>query len=165
MLTHKGDQAVVFSVTSNREIKKKRRLKVNAGFTLTEIMIVVAIISILAAIAIPNFMNYQAKARQSEAKVGLGGIFTAATAYYASNATYTVASFPSWITLQSELLSIHSTTEASQLIVALVRALVRERRGPLLLPPSARPASRLGPAATSTPIPPAMSGRLTISET
>ena len=93
MLTHKGDQAVVFSVTSNREIKKKRRLKVNAGFTLTELMIVVAIISILAAIAIPNFMNYQAKARQSEAKVGLGGIFTAATAYYASNATYTIASF------------------------------------------------------------------------
>src|SRR5207245_11428475 len=93
MLTHKGDQAVVFSVTSNREIKKKRRLKVNAGVTLTELMIGVDIISILAAIAIPNCMNYQAKARQSEAKVGLGGIFTAATAYYASNATYTVASF------------------------------------------------------------------------
>ena len=69
-----------------------RRLRMNAGFTLIELVIVVAIIGILAALAIPNFMNYQGKARQSEAKVGLGGIFTAATAYFASNATYTVSS-------------------------------------------------------------------------
>jgi type II secretory pathway pseudopilin PulG len=53
----------------------------------------VAIISILAAIAISNFMDFQARARQSEAKVGLGGIFTAATAYFAAQASYTVSSF------------------------------------------------------------------------
>ena len=56
-----------------------RLVKEARGFTLIELMIVVAIIGILAAIAIPNFMTYQAKARQSEAKVNLGGIFTAAT--------------------------------------------------------------------------------------
>ena len=55
-------------------------------------MIVVAIIGILAAIAIPNFMAYQAKTKQSEAKVGLGGIFTAATTYFAENNTFTMAS-------------------------------------------------------------------------
>jgi type IV pilus assembly protein PilA len=68
-----------------------RRVKSNQGFTLIELMIVVAIIGILAAIAIPNFMTYQAKARQSEAKVGLGGIFTSATSYFAENGTFTVA--------------------------------------------------------------------------
>src|SRR5881296_2274071 len=60
------------------------------GFTLIELMIVVAIIGILAAIAIPNFMTYQAKSKQSEAKVGLGGIFTTATSFFAENNTYTV---------------------------------------------------------------------------
>jgi len=66
------------------------RIKGNKGFTLIELMIVVAIIGILAAIAIPNFMTYQAKSRQSEAKVGLGGIFTTATSYFAENGTYSV---------------------------------------------------------------------------
>ena len=46
-------------------------------------MIVVAIIGILAAIAIPNFLRFQAKSKQSEAKTNLGGIFTAETAYFA----------------------------------------------------------------------------------
>jgi type IV pilus assembly protein PilA len=66
------------------------------GFTLIELMIVVAILGILAAIAIPNFNAYQMKSKQSEAKVGLGAIFTAAVAYQAesqnpqSYAPYTV---------------------------------------------------------------------------
>jgi len=69
-----------------------KRVKGEQGFTLIELMIVVAIIGILAAIAIPNFMTYQAKARQSEAKVGLGGIFTTATSYFAENGSFTATS-------------------------------------------------------------------------
>lgn len=46
------------------------------GFTLIELMIVVAIIGILAAIAIPNFRSYQMKAKTSEARTNLGGIKT-----------------------------------------------------------------------------------------
>ena len=51
------------------------------GFTLIELMIVVAIIGILAAIAIPNFLRFQLKARSSEGKVNLSAIRTAETSY------------------------------------------------------------------------------------
>ena len=58
------------------------------GFTLIELMIVVAIIGILAAIAIPNFNRFQAKSKQSEAKTNLKGIFTAAKARFAEKDNY-----------------------------------------------------------------------------
>jgi len=64
------------------------KLSDSKGFTLIELMIVVAIIGILAAIAIPNFLKYQAKSRQSEAKTNLGGIFVAETSYFGERANY-----------------------------------------------------------------------------
>ena len=65
-----------------------KKLREKKGFTLIELMIVVAIIGILAAIAIPNFLKFQAKAKQSEAKTNLGAVFTAQTAYFGENNAY-----------------------------------------------------------------------------
>jgi type IV pilus assembly protein PilA len=65
-----------------------KRIKSEKGFTLIELMIVVAIIGILAAVAIPNFLRYQAKSMQSEARVLLSGIYTSQTAYFAENNSY-----------------------------------------------------------------------------
>jgi len=62
-----------------------KRAKNKKGFTLIELMIVVAIVGILAAIAIPNFLNYQAKSQQTEAKTNLGSIFTNMVAYSAES--------------------------------------------------------------------------------
>ena len=46
------------------------------GFSLTELMVVVTIIWILASIAVPQYSKYQRKVRQTEAKLMLGGIYT-----------------------------------------------------------------------------------------
>jgi type IV pilus assembly protein PilA len=65
-----------------------KSLRSQKGFTLIELMIVVAIIGILAAIAIPNFLRYQAQSRQAEAKTNLGGIFVAETSYFGEQSRY-----------------------------------------------------------------------------
>jgi type IV pilus assembly protein PilA len=68
----------------NGTMKQSRR-----GFTLVELMIVVAIIGILAALAVPDFMKFQARAKQAEAKQTLRAYFVSQRDYFAELDSYT----------------------------------------------------------------------------
>jgi type IV pilus assembly protein PilA len=57
-------------------------LRRQKGFTLVELMVVVAIIGLLSAVAVPNFKKYQAKSKMSEAKLQLSAAYTAETAFF-----------------------------------------------------------------------------------
>ena len=58
------------------------------GFTLIELMIVVAIVGVLAAIALPNFSKFACRSKQSEARIALKAIFVAEESYRAEFSQY-----------------------------------------------------------------------------
>jgi type II secretion system protein G len=60
----------------------------HTGFTLIELLIVVAIIAILAAIAVPNFLEAQTRSKVARAKADLRSVHTALEAYYIDNNAY-----------------------------------------------------------------------------
>jgi len=67
----------------NRLSKRDKR-----GFTLIELMIVIAIIGILAAIAIPQFTSYRERAFVASMKADCNAVRIAEEAYFADNAEY-----------------------------------------------------------------------------
>lgn len=66
-------------------LKAFRKRSGQKGFTLIELMIVIAIIGILAAIAIPQFVAYRQKGYNTKAKGELKSFYTACQAYFADN--------------------------------------------------------------------------------
>ena len=62
--------------------------KRQGGFTLIELMIVVAVISIMAALAVPNYLRYRAQSRAAEARTNLGGVFVSELTFYGENSRF-----------------------------------------------------------------------------
>jgi type IV pilus assembly protein PilA len=69
--------------------KLRERAQNEKGFTLIELLVVILIIGILAAIALPAFLNQREKAQDSEAKSGARTVQTAMETYYTDKQAYT----------------------------------------------------------------------------
>lgn len=71
------------------KLKSRSLPKNKKGFSLVELMVVVAIIGILAVIGIPQYQKFMAKARQAEAKTHLNAIFQGEASFFTEYNTYT----------------------------------------------------------------------------
>jgi prepilin-type N-terminal cleavage/methylation domain-containing protein len=72
------------------------RVRSKEGFTLVELMVVVALIGVLTTVAIPNFMEYQARSRRSEGFANLSAIARVQKTYAATNGEYFDSSGLPW---------------------------------------------------------------------
>jgi type IV pilus assembly protein PilA len=101
------------------------------GFTLIELMIVVAIIGILAAIAIPNFLKFQAKSKQSEAKTNLKGVYTAETSFFGENNKYDTFDAVNWVPVGGKYIYGYTLTSALAATDASHKGLASITLGPM----------------------------------
>ncbi|HOD66275.1 MAG TPA: prepilin-type N-terminal cleavage/methylation domain-containing protein [candidate division Zixibacteria bacterium] len=78
------------------------QLRNRRGFTLIELVIIIVILGILAAVAIPKYQDLSGEAREASARSALGSMRSAVTIFYANQAVQTgTATWPSLADLQT----------------------------------------------------------------
>jgi type IV pilus assembly protein PilA len=88
--------------------------KGNEGFTLIELLVVIIIVGVLAAIALPSFLNQIGKARGSEAKSTLGTVNRSQQAYRLENGQFgTLANLDAKITTNFFAVAVTATTASA----------------------------------------------------
>jgi len=97
--------------------------KAQQGFTLIELMIVIAIVGILAAIALPAYQDYTIRAKMAEPVAGLAEAKTTYTEYYSANnklpLTQTISGIA--LTRYGDILNQITVADNSALITAYVK--------------------------------------------
>lgn len=108
---------------------------VQKGFTLIELMIVVAIIGILAAVALPAYQDYTKRARVSEALSLMSGAKASVTEYFSANNTWPADNATAGLATATSISgnSVKSVTVAGSTITAAVSSNVQTGGGNLVL--------------------------------
>ncbi len=116
---------------------------VQKGFTLIELMIVVAIIGILAAVALPAYQDYTKRSRVTEGLALASGAKTAVTEYYSSQGAWpadnTAAGLAAPTSIKGD--SVNSVTVGANGVITAAMNATKVAAGDIVLTPTADPSS------------------------
>jgi len=111
---------------------QKRLAKEESGFTLIELLIVLVIIGILLAIAVPSYLGFKDRANNTAAAANVRSAIPAVETFYADNGTYALMDVPALKLIDAgvKVTGIGTLTATSYCVEADVNGKVWSKNGP-----------------------------------